>query len=151
MHNPGRKYDFIIRYFVDPAFHVPIVQLLGSLIYTLLHAEIGFVWVVGQEAAKFNARTEIMHNCLCMIFQVSATVYSGIQYFGALQVEKKLDHVPMCILLAGWLCVIPLLYFTHWYRGLWEREVDFRRFTVPMNIHFVIHRNGEWTMLMLGK
>jgi hypothetical protein len=86
-----------------------------------------------------------------MTFQLAATIYSGLEYFGATDVEGKQDHTPMWILFAGWLCVIPLLYFSHWSRGLWEKEVDFRSFTVPMNIHFVIHRNGEWTMLMLGE
>ena len=106
------------------------------------------MWVDGQKAAEFNARTEVMHQSLCLILKVAAAVYSGLQYFGS---EDKLDNVPIYLLLAGWLCVQPLMLFTHWFRGLWKKQVDFKSFTVPMNVHFVIHRTGEWTMLMLGK
>jgi len=117
--------------------------------HSILHyAEIRFVWVNGEEAAKRMAGRDVLRHSVKAILYCVATIYSGLLFYSDLGEKGTVYHTPMAITLIAWLLDPVLTYFLYIVFG---GNGDIKSRSVPMNIDFVIHRYGEWTMLMLGE
>jgi hypothetical protein len=132
--------------------------LLGAFSYTILYLEIRFWGADGQKCAAHAAVTTIIEVLLPSVFIFTATVYSGITYFSSDDHEgyrvlydsdnsDKADHVPIILLFTAWIIRLTILYPVNYFRS---KGKEFKEYTVPFNISFLIHRHGEWLMLMLG-
>lgn len=143
-----------------------------SFLYTIMtYVEIRFWGVIGQAAAKYAAVTSILWNVPSFLCITIATLYSGIVYFtpddandaNANSYSRLLaatdgnyssdsaavHHLPIILLVCAWLSGIitqPIIILLRVVEGK-----GFKDLSVPLNIGYVIHRNGEWTMLMLGE
>lgn len=121
------------------------------------------VWVEGQPVAKVCARREIIMMTPILVFSMTATIYAGLQYDPvgghrflaggesspySYESKSPTTNIPIILLLSGGLtytAAITFFIFTLPSGGR-HKEV-----TVPLNVDFVIHRYGEWTMLVLGE
>lgn len=138
---------------------------IESLIRIILKIELILVGQGDQEAIRNHSRRKIKVTYLPQtLFFLAAVVVSGVQLWDENHPEggKKrylatsdtssdawsLADVPIVLCLAAY--VYHLLY--HASKTLTvARMKDFRTGNVPSNIDFMIHRYGEWTMLMLGE
>lgn len=131
-----------------------------------LYLEIRFFGVDGQECAKYAAMTSVLVEMPSFILVSAATIYAATKLYGSehasdhssedddhhrILAEEGKDetfrHIPIILMLCSWFTRQALFYPIRYLRGKGE---DIRKFTVPMNVHFIIDRHGEWTMLMLG-
>lgn len=131
----------------------------GMLCHLLIHLEIRFWGVDGQDSARYAAFTEVLVNIPSFLLIIAATVYSGNLYYSPLGDESSSsylllaeqkegrDNIAMIILYISWivriLIHVPLFRFR-------SRNKSKQDTAVPANVEFIIHRYGEWTMLMLG-
>jgi hypothetical protein len=58
------------------------------------------------------------------------------------------DHLPIWLCIGGSLATFAYLVLV--VQFMFPADGSHKEFTVPLNVGFVIHRNGEWIMLMLG-
>jgi hypothetical protein len=63
--------------------------------------------------------------------------------------QEKEDHLAIWLLLSA--IFINLVWWVVVAVSLTHRSVDRKTITVPMNVDYIIHRYGEWIMLMLGE
>jgi low temperature requirement protein LtrA len=125
-----------------------LANFFGTLHSIIFNAEIKYIWVDGvEEAAKHQAGKDLGHNVVTMLINAAAAVYAGLLYYTDIGTHDVVYHGPMIIMIVGWLTKPFILYFFYVHFA----HDDFKRFSVPINIGFVIHRMGEWTMLMLGE
>lgn len=142
-----------------------LANCLGIFMNGLRLIEIGFVWVDGQEAAIHGTRRQLLGNTLPkFIVSLVATVFTGVWYYGSdVNYEISNDrllasspvsdgtgfvsHLPI-ILCATTTIIRPLTLYAS--AVLWSGE-DYKSRSVPVNVDFVIHRFGEFNMLMLGE
>jgi low temperature requirement protein LtrA len=120
-----------------------------GIVHSLLFsAEIRFIWIEGEEEpSKHMAEKDLKHNFITFAMNLAATIYAGILFYTDAGTAGKVYHGPMIIMLAGWMTkpfITYLFYVT-------LSPPDFKKYMVPLNISFCIHRYGEWTMLMLGE
>ena len=125
-----------------------LANLLGSIYYLGFLSEIAFLWVDGQEASKFFARTELVHNTMASMFTLAATIYSGVAYLSS---DAERDHNAIILLLVGWILRPFLMTFVQWCRENWKASKNVEETRVPFSIEFIIHRYGEFAMLILGE
>lgn len=136
-----------------------LAVLLGHLYHLSLDLEIRFWGVVGQSSAKYVAVTNILTLLPSTMFVLAATIYSGVFYYSnggnegyrmlaSDYSDKSPDHIPVILMLCSWLIVHVVNFPISYFRG---KGSEFKKFSIPVNVDFVIHRNGEWTMLMLGE
>jgi hypothetical protein len=156
----------------NPTDHVESFALCLSLCVAnvfsaLRYLEMLLVGYVGQPAMLHSARRDTGHKMLSIIFLWAASIYTGLKYFGTDHSEDYAatdDHrmlagddggsyekvettnIPIYLILAGSASVFVIVSCM-----MFTLPKDPRPFTVPMNIDFIIHRYGEWTMLMLGE
>ena len=122
--------------------------------------EIRFWGVIGQQRnSKYAAVTSIYSALIPFFFITVATLYSMIVYInggdhlvkegdGGEDYDKKIvHHTPIILLFCAWLARMVALYPVIYFRG---RGLDHTEISVPVNVNYIIHRSGEWTMLMLG-
>ena len=127
------------------AFYTGALLFGGSLIPILFIAEIRYVWVDGEEAAKHSATTDLIHMVPSLLINAAAFVYS--MYVFMYGTKDVAYHGSMIILLSHWI-IKPWFKYLVYTKGA---RPDFKNYSVPMNIDYAIHRYGEWTMLMLGE
>jgi len=124
-----------------------LANLFGSFHSIIFNAEIKYIWVDGDDSAKHASGNDLKHYLFTGLFTLAATIYSGLLYYTDIGTEGQMYHGPMIIMLAGWFTKPFAVYLVHITFGY----TDFKRYSVPMNVDFLIHRYGEWTMLMLGE
>lgn len=150
-----------------PEMFVYCLSIWFNILYSIFkEGEIRFWGVVGQSSAPYAAMTQILWNIPSFCVVTAATVYSGVVYFSKdnttrflaaatddhattddASATEKADHVPIILLCCAWVVRQSLLYPVFYFRSMGD---DFKKYQVPINVEFVIHRYGEWTMLMLG-
>jgi len=65
------------------------------------------------------------------------------------EVTAEKDHVPIILCLCGWsISVILVVIRTYLFE---KKNGEHKKFNVPMNIEYIIHRFGELVMLLLGE
>merc|ERR1712157_189664 len=138
-----------------------LCNLLGVLMEMLRMVEIAFIWVNGQEAARHQAKSNLKAMVPELLLTGSATIYASVLRLGSKAGEEEypyrylaesdtsVSHVPIA-LLASMVVVQPMSAIVqNWLQK--RKQGDHKQFTVPMNLEFVVHRYGEWIMLMLGE
>lgn len=99
---------------------------------------------VGDQASRVAARRDFQWRLLPTLFLQVSAVLSGRSYFS--EDCEGLHDRAIYFCLASW---ISWALIGYWFIVTPKaRAVDL---TVPMNIHFCIHRYGEWFMLMFGE
>ena len=61
--------------------------------------------------------------------------------------SSSVNHLPIILCFLMIFLRSPMQYLTNLFRG----KDDFKKVSIPMNVDFIIHRLGEWIMLMLGE
>ena len=137
--------------------------------------------VVGEEAAKLGERRNVINYSVQGAFYLAATIISGIAIFGddeesttveggydrmlssvanicsrvlavpdqSVQPDASRTNTPILLCLAGWIFNVVFIIVRTWL--FYPPDGDHRKYTVPMNVEYVIHRFGELTMLLLGE
>mmetsp|Transcript_5699 Transcript_5699/g.7280 ORF Transcript_5699/g.7280 Transcript_5699/m.7280 type:complete len:563 (+) Transcript_5699:38-1726(+) len=135
---------------------------LGILLYLLLNLEIRFIGVVGEDASKYSCMTDVISQIPTFLFVTAATIAAGTKYFSGNDdhqyrqlagsgnddyTSEAAFHIPIALMVCSWLVRHSLgsvLIFS-------RAGKDFKKRSIPINVEFMIHRFGEWTMLMLGE
>jgi xanthosine utilization system XapX-like protein len=114
--------------------------------------------------AFLAARRDALWVFFPALFYVAAMVYTAVQYYGshessadgesrALAEAKKTayeeDDTAIWLCLGGAVASVAGTGFVVLF--CLPSDGSHKKFTVPMNIGYCIHRYGEWTMLMLGE
>lgn len=107
--------------------------------------EIGFVWVNGGPEAKVNGRRLLTAKLAPTVFYATAAVVAMIFRHNG----TDNSDIPICLCLGGWIGQ-DLIYFYQFDYTLPD-DGSHKEMVVPMNVHYMIHRYGEWTMLILGE
>lgn len=63
--------------------------------------------------------------------------------------EAYVNDLPIILLLAAYVSTCLVMAFV--LRFMFPNDGSHKEITIPMNVAFVIHRDGEWIMLMLGE
>lgn len=140
---------------------------MNTFITILKEMEIRFWGVKGQTSARYGSMTTIISYLPSFIILLIATIYSGTAYFNensyaypnyrflespiaddSVKKTAEADHVPIILLLCAYITRSILFYPLSRLRG---KGANFKQHQVPVNVDYIIHRNGEWTMLMLGR
>ncbi len=157
----------------NPEMFIFSLAIWISYLHNILkYLEIRLWGVIGQASAKYAAVTSILQLLPSFALVTAATIYSAMVLFTSndhddshaehirLLAEETGDyhtdstasetitHVPIILMVVAWLLRLVIMFPMNYIRG---RGSDFKMYSVPVNIDFIIHRNGEWTMLMLGK
>ena len=106
--------------------------------------------VIGGEEAKSNAASDLRKKAMGLIFTLAAFVFSIKDYY-FLDEETCINYWPAYCLIAGFvfeMTVYPLCYYLV---ILPRMGVSHKTVMVPLNLEYLIHRVGEWVMLMLGE
>jgi len=73
---------------------------------------------------------------------------AGVEYSGIPSSESySVNHLPIILCFS----IIFIFYPMHYLISHLRRQDDIKKVTIPMNIDLIIHRSGEWVMLMLGE
>ncbi len=157
--------------YMSDAIHNPEMFLFcaASWVYSVSslfqYFEIRFWGVDGQDCSKYEAMTAIIGEMPSFVFITAATLYVAVQrfYYGYGFAEdhrilaevtndyqssenKSFQHLPIILMLCSWIIKQITFLPIRFLRG----GKDFKKVTVPVNVDFLIHRFGEWSMLMLG-
>lgn len=129
----------------------------GTIIQFFWPFEIAYLAVRGQTNAQSAGKQDCIICCIAIVTSLTAFIWSGILYYGNnngddVHHSKEAYHPteywgPGIVLLVGWI-LRPVITF---FRALYYNHLDFTKLVVPMNVDFIIHRYGEWMMLMLGE
>jgi hypothetical protein len=134
----------------------------GRLVEVMIFQKVGTPELYPE--AFLAARRDALSIALPALFYVAAMVYTAVQYYG--NHESSTDGASRALAEAKetayeeddtaiWLCLsgavasvagVGVVIFI-----CFPSDGSHKKFTVPMNIGYCIHRYGEWTMLMLGE
>jgi len=167
--NPSRNVEM---------FGLALSLTLGNAVNALRYVEC-FLFGRGQRRRiKFMSRGTIMVQSISGSFYLAAAIVSGIYYFGnsddydggksnqegykegygenrILAGEEadcdssNINHIPIVLLLLGY--VANSLYIIIRIGFCFPGFGEHKKISIPMHIDFLIHRQGEWIMLVLGE
>lgn len=120
------------------------------------------------EQIQTGATSEIIRKSARLILTSAATIYTGIQYYSTTATHdddyhrkaplattiNDEDDVPIYILFALFLIEFIFITCINYYRSvIMRRRASHkeRRRSVPIDIHFTIHRCSEWILIMMGE
>jgi hypothetical protein len=147
---------------IDP-FALSLSLLLANVLSAWRYVEVFLIGYVGQHAALVVARREAIQKVCPIILLLTASIYSGIKFYGrsgqpnddhrllaedvdTYQYVSENTDIPIYLILAS-----SAAFGIGNFLQLALLPKDFKEVTIPVNVSFVIHRCGEWTMLMLGE
>eukprot|EP00521_Asterionellopsis_glacialis_P011177 CAMPEP_0195292256 /NCGR_PEP_ID=MMETSP0707-20130614/8732_1 /TAXON_ID=33640 /ORGANISM="Asterionellopsis glacialis, Strain CCMP134" /LENGTH=631 /DNA_ID=CAMNT_0040352663 /DNA_START=59 /DNA_END=1954 /DNA_ORIENTATION=+ len=150
---------------------------LGALMHFIACLEIAFFGKGQKESIRNAGFGNMKQKAIQLSMYIAATIYTSLQYFPAdnngdksnrgrsLGEEETYssstrasdttatqcikDYTPICLVLFG--AVAERLYHFIYLVFYLPRDKSHQKYHVPINIDFFIHRNGEWTMLVLGE
>jgi low temperature requirement protein LtrA len=117
--------------------------------------------VVGGPEAKRDAMSQARSHSFYLCFSGIAAVWSGCDYFlGDASITHPsqptpVNYGPLLLCgIVGYICqviftMVDMFVITPSCRM--KPTETFRDFRVPLNLEFMLHRMGEWIMLMLGE
>eukprot|EP00978_Attheya_sp_CCMP212_P046128 scaffold375638_cov58-Attheya_sp.AAC.1 len=139
---------------------------LASILHQLRYLEL-CLWVDGGPEAKQSGLRDVLGRSSSTVWFLAATIASALAYYGSSDSHDD-DHrilagdsdtvfrqtvnstdLPILLCLIG--SFSQLIYTIVMIIFCFPNDGSHKKKTVPMNIDFVIHRTGEWTMLMLGE
>jgi Bacterial low temperature requirement A protein (LtrA) len=148
---------------IDP-FALSLSLLLANILSAWRYVEVFLIGFVGQHAALVVARREAIQKLVPIIFLSAASIYTGIKFYGKSgqlndghrllaadevnsdQYITQSTDIPIYLILAS-----SAAFGIGNFLQLALLPKDFKKVTIPVNVSFIIHRVGEWTMLMLGE
>eukprot|EP00536_Pseudo-nitzschia_multiseries_P010767 jgi/Psemu1/168308/gw1.338.48.1 len=128
-------------------FQFSISLFLNSMLTIGRYIEV-VQYVIGDPAAHMVARRDIKCRIIPTTFLLAATVDSGILYYGGAGDECAVNERPMWFVLASWMSWVIIGYCDH---VIFAPKRQCIETSVPLNVHFCMHRYGEWFMLMFGE
>eukprot|EP00934_Nitzschia_sp_Nitz4_P008040 Nitzschia sp. Nitz4//scaffold31_size150131//8137//9957//NITZ4_002809-RA/size150131-processed-gene-0.181-mRNA-1//1//CDS//3329547602//8030//frame0 len=123
---------------------------LNSVATLVKYAEV-YYFGIGDPSAKVAARRDVTCRLLPTLLFWAATVDSAYSFWGIARNEESSENTnnrPVIYCLLSWVSWAAVLYMDIVACAPKRKLVDI---SVPMNIHFCIHRYGEWFMLMFGE
>ena len=139
-----------------PCNHIDMFQFsvslfLNSLVTIGRYIEV-IKYVIGDPAAQVVARRDILCRLIPMLFLLAAAVESGISFFmqnnNDGDDECAVNEKPIWFCLASWLSWVVIGYCD---QVVFAPKRQCIETSVPLNVHFCMHRYGEWFMLMFGE
>ena len=149
---------------VEP-FALSVSLLFAKVLSMCKYMEMLLIGCVGQNAALMTARRDARLKLCSVVLLWAASIYTGIKFFGNKenlhlsgehrvlaeeqdrnQYESLRTDVPIYLILGSSLAsslgnIVQAFLL----------PANFKAVTVPVNVTYVIHRIGEWIMLMLGE
>ena len=149
---------------IEP-FALSVSLLFAKVLSMCRYMEILLIGCVGQNAALVQARRDARLRVGPVIFLWAASIYTGIKFFGSKenlkvsQEHRLLANEQKMVQYVGETSDIPIylilgssaVYTFGTILSALLLPEDFKAVTVPVNVTYVIHRIGEWIMLMLGE
>jgi hypothetical protein len=139
---------------------------LASILHQLRYVELT-IWADGGPEAKKSGLRDVIGRSCSTVWFLAATIASALAYYGSSDSHDD-DHrilagdsdtafrqtvnstdLPILFCLIG--SAAQVIYTVVMFICCFANDGSHKKNTVPMNIDFVIHRTGEWTMLMLGE
>lgn len=149
-------------------FAVALVATIFTILGMVVYLEIYFNGVGQRAVLKKVALRDIKWRIVTFVLQLAAAIVAGIECFVngtgaggnrmlAAETDEESDSsaspytndLPIYLLLGAllsqWMSLILSVQI------MFPKDGSHKSFTVPLNISFLIHRDGEWIMLMLGE
>jgi len=162
-------------------FGLALSLTLGNALNALRYVECFFFGRGQRRRIEFISKSAAMVQFISGSFYLAATIISGIYYYGnsddnydggsnSNQEEynkedygenrilageevdcdsSNINHIPIILLLLG--CVADSLYVIIRIGFCFPGFGEHKKISIPMHIDFLIHRQGEWIMLVLGE
>ncbi len=157
-----RPYDKLSNpYDDDDMFAFCLGVTLGNLMTILRYIEL-LLWPSSTSTAKSQAKFTLITRIPPFCSFLAASVVSGLKFYSpkgqgggrflaaSTASGDQVYHIPIILCLVGYflhfLCTYALVAWSYTQPGNILRD----KF-VPINVDFIIHRYGEWIMLMLGE
>ena len=135
----------------DSCQHTDMLEFCGSLFASFMITIFRYLEVIwfeiGDPGAKVAALIDIKWKLAPTLFFLAATIDSSLSYFGNQETCQRNDR-PIKYCLGAWIAWVVIGYI---YMMVLTPKEGLREVSVPMNIHFCMHRYGEWFMLMFGE
>ncbi|KAL7538812.1 hypothetical protein ACHAWF_006221 [Thalassiosira exigua] len=133
-------------------FEFAMAVFLSSLLTIVRFVEVVF-FVEGDPGAREVAKRVIFVKILPALFLLLATVESGRSSFGGGDHDEGCDayEKPILYCISSWICRLVIDYFDKVLLSPKGRRKFIEEISVPMNVHFCMHRVGEWMLLMFGE
>jgi hypothetical protein len=132
-------------------FQFSLALFLNSLVTIGRYVEV-IKFAIGDPGAHIVARRDIAWRIVPTLFLLAAAVESGISYYttknGAGDESCPAYENPIWYCLASWFSWVIIGYCD---QVLLAPKWVCIETTVPLNVHFCMHRYGEWFMLMFGE
>jgi len=131
-----------------------------------LNVEILYKGQGDEEAIRNHTLTIIKQLISTMLIYLAAAITAGVQYSEKQQEVTSnssrylaetdkgaelwdLTDLPMTLMAFGYVFNIVSCIVSMWFAA--NKYGDIRKYMVPYNVDYVIHRYGEWTLLMIGE
>jgi hypothetical protein len=126
-------------------FQFSLSLFLNSMITIFRYLEVVY-HVIGDPAAKVAAKRDIKWRLIPTLLLLAATIESGYFYFSNAWCNG--NNRPIWYCLASWMSWALIGYCDQVVFAPKQRCAEI---SVPINVHFCMHRYGEWFMLMFGE
>lgn len=138
-----------------PSEHVDVFQLSSALFLNSIFTLFRYIEVIligiGDPGAAVTARKDIICRIIPALFLLAAALDSGLLYFGSKSGYENVEIAnerPVCFCFASWLSWAVIGYCDRVFCAPRQQRIET---SVPLNVHFCMHRYGEWFMLMFGE
>jgi len=152
-------------------FAFSIAQVIYNFLVFAGYLEVFFLAEGQKSLLKRVASRDFKLKMVSFPFYLGAAVVSGINYYSddnstdnssddyairnsaesenaAAASSNFVDYLPIWLCIGG--ALAHFLFFLFLTQIWFPNDGSHKKFTIPLNVEFVIHRNGEWIMLMLG-
>jgi len=168
MSNPSKR---------EEMFTFAIAMAVAYVLLCLRYAECYLCGRGQRKIIKRVSKNEVLFKVPTTLFSLAAAVLAGIAFYNYDGDDEKNDydendvdeekrilaatgadsscdesnktHLPIVLMLLGFV-TNQLLYVVRFWCFA-PKNGDHKKISIPMNIDYVIHRYGEWTMLVLGE
>ena len=137
-----------------PCTHIDMFQFslslfLHSIVTIARYIEV-MKFVIGDPSARVAAKKDISWRIVPTLLLLAAAVESGVSYYTNHEGDENCPTYenPIWYCLASWLSWVAIGYCEIVLFAPKRLCIDT---TVPLNVHFCMHRYGEWFMLMFGE
>jgi len=139
-----------------PCEHIDVFQFSTALFLNSIFTIVRYIEVIlsgiGDPGASVVARRDIMCRLIPTLFLLAAAIESGISYFIHSKDGDKdcgdVNERPTWFCLASWLSWAIIGYCD---QVVFAPRRQCMENSVPSNVHFCMHRYGEFFMLMFGE
>ena len=159
-----------VQLFSDPSSTETIMFISAIIVEMLMHLGLNVeILLRGQgdkEAIRNHTLANIKQLIPTMLIYLAAVITAGVQYSEKQQEVTSnssryladtdkgaelwdITDLPMTLMAFGYVFNIVSSIVSMWFAT--NKYGDIRKYMVPYNVDYVIHRYGEWTLLMIGE